>query len=390
MWPQQPAGVAAASEEDNCSSILNFLAGNCGIPPRRTSLRSSGSQVDEHAKQRLHRVARLVGGVQQLQNQGAKTFPAEIWKQVLVLLLEQLSSMRQGASIEDVLPDHILQHLLEVLPRALPDLETFFTALSVPEVLANLLQLPGLRERIDQRILCRLPVPQMDEQAEDPGFPETDEVLVDLSTIVLQAVISKALSAPASSSSAAAAPPLPASLALSAPAGRAPGGAAAQVPTEPGMLHPSPGQMGIQGTEALTLGLQSPQQSSSQWLQQLQQQQRQQQQQQQQLLLQQHLQQHQWQIQQLPQQQELQQLQQQQQSQQQELQLQQQTVMLQAFRNSCRSASSNCEGGSSVGDLADVQSNSSFTAGGAGAHPEPGRPAALPAPRACRPTRIGA
>lgn len=178
----------------------------------------------------------VVGVLQQLQSQGHKAIPADIWKQVLVLLLEQLHQKRRTAPIEEALPDRLLHFLIEILPRAMPDFESLCPAFNVPEVMANVLQQPGLRESIDQKVLRRLPaLSQHDDQGEDGGSCEHyNEAFVTLSTIVMQAALTEALTSRSSAAMCRSSPP-PQSVASMA--GQAKG--------RPASTYPGPSQLGI-------------------------------------------------------------------------------------------------------------------------------------------------
>lgn len=99
----------------------------------------------------------LFGTLQKIQQQGEKQLDSGVWRQVLVLLLLQLRVKRERSSLEDTLPDRTLRVIMNVLPKAVPELTHVFTAFCSQDVQADMLQNPNLRANIDEKVLSRMP-----------------------------------------------------------------------------------------------------------------------------------------------------------------------------------------------------------------------------------------
>mmetsp|Transcript_77538 Transcript_77538/g.240193 ORF Transcript_77538/g.240193 Transcript_77538/m.240193 type:complete len:434 (-) Transcript_77538:59-1360(-) len=244
--PMPSLGWTQPGSQDNTAARLAELtarAANIGLAARglysvpygMEAIPPAADEVENQSEMRLLRVRRMVEVVAELENRGSPSIPVEIWKEVSVMLLDQIYEMRQTASIEEVLPDSRLQCLAEVIPKAMPGLEMLSVALQSPEVMTNLLRNPDVRTCIDRQVLSRMPKCQAYARARGGGSAEYDEVLIGLSTVLLEVAIAQ----PPSPLDTPGPPPVEvpvARLPLPAMAEQVSGGLCQQVPPRPNTL----------------------------------------------------------------------------------------------------------------------------------------------------------
>lgn len=115
---------------------------------------------------------------------------SETWHQTMLVLITQLRRKRLRANLEDTLTDRILGLIIEVLPKALPQLLNIIAGQWSQELQAAMLLQPDLRLRIDKFILVDVQARHGDVgDATDTRPPVDDAVLHSLSLLLVDSAM---------------------------------------------------------------------------------------------------------------------------------------------------------------------------------------------------------
>lgn len=113
---------------------------------------SSSSNVSALREKHERMLRNVMLALHQLKEQGDGSVPTELWRQVAVMLVSQLSLKRKRASREETLSNKTLCVLMSVMPKALPEFVWVWGPISQPDTQEALLKRPQLRQALDERV----------------------------------------------------------------------------------------------------------------------------------------------------------------------------------------------------------------------------------------------
>mmetsp|Transcript_127107 Transcript_127107/g.353909 ORF Transcript_127107/g.353909 Transcript_127107/m.353909 type:complete len:386 (-) Transcript_127107:366-1523(-) len=181
LWPEKPQEPSASPSARPLSQL-----------PMQPQLQAEEPPQPSGHLLRRHNTLSFIH--QCLQSQG--DISPNVWKQLLGMLLVWVKLKRRHTDLEETLPDHIVDFLAQLLPRALPQLQQAAMVFALVEARTALLGQPGLREHIDQSVLPKIPV----DDASNASCEECpEETLQALAVVLLTAGLTAATFAAAES-----------------------------------------------------------------------------------------------------------------------------------------------------------------------------------------------